>query len=164
MNMRNGKVQFVLVAVLLMVAVIWLFPSMTEGKSKAPPWQSSEEQRDGYSRSFIVDANSVLLEVPEGKCYVLLSLYAKYVDYEQPYFDDWGEGWGNSAWTLTIDGELFFNEFILNGASANTCCIAREYFPDKCVVIKGGQILEITKDKNVEQVQMALIGYFYNTP
>ena len=166
MNMRNGKVQFVLVAVLLMVVGIWLFPSMTEGKPKAPPWQNSEEQRDGYSQTFVIEANSTLIEVPEGKCYVLLSLYARAIDYEPPHFEDWNA----SYWTLTIDGEAFLDEYGLYdpsqwyGSGVSGAGLLKEDFPDKCVVVKGGQILGITRPDAVDTISMTLIGYFYNTP
>jgi hypothetical protein len=166
MNMRNGKVQFVLVAVLLMVVGIWLFPSMTEGKSKAPPWQNNEEQRDGYSRSFVVDSNGPLIEVPEGKCYVLLSLYARVTDYEPPYFEDWD----GSFWTLTIDGETFLDEYSLYdptkwaGTGVYMGGVLKEDFPDKCVVVKGGQTLGITRPDAVEKTSMTLIGYFCDMP
>ena len=167
MNMRNGKVQFVLVTMLLVVMGIWLFPPMTEGKQKDTSWQSPEDERDGYSQSFVLNANGPLIEVPEGKCYVLLMLYSKYVDYDLPYFDNWGEGEGDSAWTLTIDGELFLDEFSLYGhsaAAANMCCVLREDFPDKCVVVRGGEMLAITKHENVDALSITLIGYFCDAP
>ena len=158
--MKNPRVQFVIVTMALICVGVLLISSMTQAEPKGIPWQDKGEQREGYSRSFVVDGNSILLEVPEGKCYVLLRLYARYVDYEPPHFDNWGEGEDDSAWSLTIDGELFFNEFILDDTTANTCCIVREDFPDKCVVVSGGETLWIIKHENVEQVQMSLIGYF----
>ena len=42
--MEKRKVQFVVITMLLVVMGIWLFPSMTEGKPEAPPWQNNEEQ------------------------------------------------------------------------------------------------------------------------
>ncbi|MHC4905503.1 MAG: hypothetical protein ACYTEN_06735 [Planctomycetota bacterium] len=66
--MKNPKVQFVLVTVLLIAAGLLLIPSLTQATPKGvPAWRVDEPQRDGYSRSFVVDANSVLFTVPEGR-------------------------------------------------------------------------------------------------
>ena len=173
MNMRNGKVQFVLVTVLLMVVGIWLFPSMTEGKSKAPPWQNNEEQRDGYSQTFVIEANSSLIEVPEGKCYVLLRLYSRIIEYvpsdPNVYYDF---PYGESVWTLTIDGEMFLNEFglydpltlgdLIRYTSGTGIRIGD--FPDRCVMVRGGETLGITKHEDIEKLSMTLIGYFCDMP
>lgn len=174
MNMRNGKGQFILVAVLLMVAAIWLFPSMSEGKPKAPPWQNSEEQRDGYSRSIVVDANSVLFTVPQGKRYVMVRLYARVSDTEPPYWWENEEFYDRSVsfWAFTIDGELFLDEFSIarpevyvnNATSITIDGLLEEDFPDKCVVIEGGQTLAVTKLEAVDKVGMTLIGYFCDMP
>jgi hypothetical protein len=167
MNMRNGKVQFVLVAVLLISVGVLLVPSMTHAKPKSMPWQEPQEQRDGYSRSFVVDANGPLIEVPEGKCYVLLSLYARATDYEPPYFEDYYDG---SFWTLTIDGETFLDEYGLFdpskyvGTGVYLGGILKEDFPDKCVVVNSGETLGIIRPDAIDKLSMTLIGYFYNTP
>jgi hypothetical protein len=164
--MKNSKVQFVLVAGLLMVIGVWLFPSMSEGKPKDSPWQNSEDEREGYSRSFVVDANGPLIEVPEGRCYVLLSLYARVTDYEPPYFEEY-EG---SFWTLTIDGEIFLDEYSLYdptkwaGTGVYIGGVLKEEFPDKCVMVKGGQTLGITRPDAIDKLSMTLIGYFCDMP
>ena len=167
MNMRNGKVQFVLVTVLLMVVGIWLFPSMTEGKSKAPPWQSPEDERDGYSQTYVIDANSVLVEVPEGECFVLLRLYSNLLVYDYHNFPD-----GESVWTLTVDGDMFLNELGLYdplllgdlGMYTSTTGLYRGDFPDRCVVVRGGQTLGITMHDSIEKMSITLIGYFCDVP
>ena len=166
MNMRNGKVQFVVVTVLLISVGILLIQSMTYAKPKSMPWQEPQEQRDGYSRSFVIDANGPLIEVPEGKCYVLLSLYARVTDYEPPYFEDWNA----SNWTLTIDGGTFLDEYSLYdpwqgaGSGVSIGGVLQEDFPDKCVVVGGGQTLGIIRPDAIENISMTLIGYFCDMP
>ena len=166
MNMRNGKVQFVIVSVILIAVGVLLISSMTHAKPKSMPWQEPQEQRDGYSRSFVVDSNGPLIEVPEGKCYVLLSLYARATDSEPPYFEDWD----GSFWTLTIDGETFLDEYSLYdptklaGTGVYMGGVLKEDFPDKCVVVKGGQTLGITRPDAIEKTSMTLIGYFCDMP
>ncbi|MHC4782727.1 MAG: hypothetical protein ACYSOL_07565 [Planctomycetota bacterium] len=172
--MKNSKVQFVLVAGLLMVIGVWLFPSMSEGKPKDSPWQSPENEREGYSRSFVVDANSVLFTVPEGRCYVLTRLYARMVDNESPNWWDIDEYYDRSLsfWTLTIDGEMFLDEFSIAHPyiymSPNTSMtihgLLKEDFPEKCIVVNSGQTLGITKHDAVDKVGLTLVGYFCDMP
>jgi hypothetical protein len=163
-KMKNPKVQFVVVSLLLITIVLLLIPSLTQANPKGTPaWQgqgqNAEPQRDGYSRSFVVDANSVLLEVPEGRCYVLLRLHVHPIDQEPPYIWDLGI-WGVSWWTLMVDGQMFLTA---NALSYDGHEVTEE-FPDRCVVIRGGQTLGITKLEQVEKVNMTLIGYFCDAP
>lgn len=168
--MRNPKVQLFVVTVLLIAVGILLIPSMTQAEPKGMPWQNSiEDQRDGYSGSFVVDANSMdLIEVPAGRCYVILRLYAKVQDFEPPWFEYW-EGMA-SYWRLTLDGELFLDEYSLKdpyrgaGTGVYVGDFVREDFPDKCVIVNGGQTLEISKPAEVERINITLIGYFCDMP
>ena len=132
--MKNPKLQCVFVAVLLTAAGLLLIPSLTQANPKGvPAWQDRQDpepQRDGYSRSFVVDANSVLFTVPEGKRYVLLRLYARVGDYEEP-FNEWME----SYWTLTVDGDMFLDEAGLTSPNWTSWAIVREDFPDGTVVM-----------------------------
>ena len=164
--MKNQKVQFVIVTVLLIAVVVLLIPSMTQAKPKGIPWQNNEEQRDGYSQTFNIEANSPLIEVPEGKYYVLLRLYVRATDSEPPELEDWDA----SLWTLTLDGEMFLDEYSLNNPfnysspGVYIFGLAREDFPDKCVVVKGGQTLGVTRPEAIEHISMTLIGYFCDAP
>ena len=175
--MKNLKTQLLLVLILLTVLGIGMFPSIVEGKKKVSPSLKFHgngnkslktcstcciEQRQGYSQSFIIDENSPLIEVPEGKCYVLLRIYSKVMEGDTNPFEE-------SVWTLTVNGETFLDEISLS----NTCIpdsgpvvigILKENFPDKTVVVKGGETLGIIKNEKVEKLSIALIGYFYNTP
>jgi len=172
--MRNGKVQFVVVTGLLIAVGVLLIPSMTQAKPKSMPWQEPQEQRDGYSRSFVVDANSVLFTVPEGRCYVLTRLYARMVDNEPPNWWEIDEYYDRSLsfWTLTIDGEIFLDEFSIAHPyiymSPNTSMtihgLLKEDFPEKCIVVNGGQTLGITKLDAVDKVGLTLVGYFCDMP
>lgn len=157
--MNNRNVQFVAVTALLIVMIIWMLPSATEGKYKDVSPQKPQEYRDAYSQSFVIDANSILFEVPEGRRFVLLRLYSRIRDYEHPV-------WGEHFWTLTIDGEMFLYGLALpraergDGAYAYTGDVIKEDFPDKCVVVNGGQTLGITLHEVLEGVNLTLIGYF----
>ncbi|MHC4962090.1 MAG: hypothetical protein ACYTGA_08215 [Planctomycetota bacterium] len=73
--MRNAKVQFVIVTGLLIAVGVLLIPSMTQAKPKSMPWQEPKDQRDGYSRSFVVDANSVLFTVTAGVLSLMPTAY-----------------------------------------------------------------------------------------
>ena len=125
------------------------------------------EQRDGYSKTFIIDANSVLIEVPEGECFVLLRLYSQILIYDS---DDYPHG--ESVWTLTVDGDIFLNEFglydpLLLGDLARytyTTGLYKGDFPDRCVVVRSGQALEVMKHEKAEKISMTLIGYFCDMP
>lgn len=173
--MKNPKVQFVLVTVLLIAAGLLLIPSLTQAKPKDLPWQADQPQRDGYSRSFVVDANSVLFTVPEGRRYVVTRLYIRTIDNQSPF---WWEEVGpyinereTSFWTLTIDGELFLDEvsialpYLYNNSNNGTSIVLNDGnfqsdFPDDHVVINGGQTLGITKHEAIDKVCLTLIGYF----
>ena len=166
--MKNPKVQLVVVAVLLMVAGLLLIPSLTQAKPKGvPAWQADEPQRDGYSQTYVIDANSVLVEVPEGECFVLLRLYSYLLVYDYHNFPD-----GESVWTLTVDGEMFLNELGLYdplllgdlGMYTSTTGLYRGDFPDRCVVVRGGQTLGITMHDSIEKMSITLIGYFCDVP
>ena len=182
--MKKRKLQIVLVAVLLSMLGIWLFPSIAEGQRKdISSWQvpgngnpqclkarpfCSKEQRQGYSQSFIIDTNQPLIEVAEGKCYVLLRLYSKAIGGNIP------EQFEGSIWTLTIDEQTFLDELSLSNRNFYYLNYIddrltlgnplKEDFPDKCVVVEGGKTLGIIKNEAVEKVSITLIGYFYNTP
>ena len=167
--MKNPKVQFVVVAVFLMAVGLLLIPSLTQANPKGvPAWQADEPRRDGYSRSFVVDSNSVLLEVPQGRRYVLLRLQIRANDSEAPWFEYWQEM--APYWTLTLDGEMLFDEYSLNkvyygeGFRRYNGDYIREDFPDQCVVINGGQTLAISKPAEVERLNVTLIGYFCDMP
>ena len=159
--MKKIKIQFVVVAVLSIAAGFFLVPSLTQAKPKGGSEQGLDDQRDGYSRNFMIDANSVeLFEVPVGKDYVLLRVYSREMDGPPIWV------WGESFWTLTVDGEMFLDQYTLSDPSrgAGTGVYIGEYvkedFPDKCVVVHGGQTLAIKKHKDVEIINIALIGYF----
>jgi hypothetical protein len=176
--MKNRKVQIVMVIVLAILS-IWLFPSVAGGQregisSLQVPANANprcpkvrhlccKEQRQGYSQSFIIDENRPLMEVPEGKCYVLLRLYSRLIagDIPNPF--------ETSIWTLTIDEEIFLDELslsnpFLDASGPQITGILKEDFPDKCVVVKGGETLGIIKNEAVEKLSITLIGYFYDTP
>ena len=165
--MKNPKVQFVAVTLLFITAGLLLIPSLTQAKPKGiPTWQADEPQRDGYSRSFVVDANSILLEVPAERCFVLLKLYAKVVDSEPPHVWE-SYDWYPSYWNLTIDGEMFLDELSIKTlitASWGHSDDVKEEFPDRCVVVRGSQALGITKLQEIEKVHITLIGYFCDMP
>ncbi|MHC4881361.1 MAG: hypothetical protein ACYTFX_09455 [Planctomycetota bacterium] len=172
--MKNPKVQFVLVTVLLIAAGLLLIPSLTQATPKGvPAWRVDEPQRDGYSRSFVVDANSVLFTVPEGRCYVLVRMYARVSDNEPPYMWEFTGGHYDyyrdlSYWTLTIDGQTFLDEVCIahpyvyqgNATMSTIDGLMKEDFPDGYVVINGGQTLGITKHEAIDKVCLTLIGYF----
>lgn len=166
--MKNPKVQFAVFIVLVIAAGLLLIPSLTQAKPKVDPWQDAEDQRDGYSRSFIVDANSVLLEVPQERRYVLLRLVVRTIDFAEPWFEYWQEM--GSYWTLTLEGDLFLDEYSLNkiyygdGYSVYNRDYVREDFPDQCVVVNGGQTLAVSMPAEVERINITLIGYFCDAP
>jgi hypothetical protein len=148
----------------MMAAGFWLIPSLTQAKPKVDPSQDTENQRDGYSRSFVVDDKSVVIVVPEGKRYVLMRMYSRIQDHESPW------AWGESYWNLMVDGEMFLEEFSLHdpnkgaGTGAEVGNATREDFPDGYVVVEGGQTLEIVKHEDVEYLFMTLIGYLCDAP
>jgi hypothetical protein len=80
------------------------------------------------------------------------------------------EDWDASLWTLTLDGEMFLDEYSLNNPfnysspGVYIFGLAREDFPDKCVVVKGGQTLGVTRPEAIEHISMTLIGYFCDAP
>ena len=174
--MKNPKVQCVFVAVLLAAAGLLLIPSLTQAKPKDPPAQNTEDHRDGYSRSFVVDANSVLFTVPEGRRYVLVRMYARVSDNEPPHVWEFDGGYSYyrdmSYWTLTIDGQMFLDEvciahpYVYQGNATMTTIdgLMKEDFPDGHVVINGGQTLGITKHVAIDKVSLTLIGYFCDAP
>lgn len=175
--MKNPKVQFVIVVILLITAGLLLIPSLTQAKPKGTPaWQDqdTEPHRDGFSRSFVVDANSVLFTVPEGRCYVLVRLYARVFDNEPPNWWDVTDSYERdfSFWTLTIDGTMFLDErsvahpyvYMNVNTSFTIDGLLKEDFPEKTVVIRGGQTLGVTKHEVTDQVAITLIGYFCDMP
>ena len=172
--MKNPKVQCVVFIVLVIAAGLLLIPSLTQATPKGvPAWQDAEPRRDGYTRSFVVDANSVLLEVPQGRCYVLTRMYAKVSDNQAPHVWEFTGGYYDyyrdlSFWTLTIDGQMFLDEvciahpysYVGPSTSFTIEGLLKEDFPDAQVVVHGGQTLGITKHQAIDRVCLTLVGYF----
>jgi hypothetical protein len=96
------------------------------------------------------------------------------VDNESPNWWDIDEYYDRSLsfWTLTIDGEMFLDEFSIAHPyiymSPNTSMtihgLLKEDFPEKCIVVNSGQTLGITKHDAVDKVGLTLVGYFCDMP
>jgi hypothetical protein len=103
-------------------------------------------EREGYCQFLSVEYGThTLFTVPTGKRFVLLKLFVP----------------RTNAWYLRVDGEA-----LIHYAIAQTSSTAASYmwdFPDRCVVVDPGQVLEFENGIGTP-LAAHIIGYFYDVP
>ena len=115
-------------------------------------------EREGYCRYLVAApyTTDTLFTVDPGQRFTLLKFYGRVPD-----CDHLGK------WSLTVDDNT-----IIPGGSVhfsielgpNTSQTRHWFdFPDRCVVVRAGQILKVVNSSN-QNVPFVLIGYFYDAP
>ena len=152
----KGKRTQVLAGLLALVGLLLVWTLATAGdlepnEPPAPTMKTLDEiydaaasvsEREGYMKTVDIDPNSsyTFFTVPAGKQFVLLKLFV-----EQPMF-------------LTSSGGLYIDWYTLPNTPLPSCID----FPDRCVVINGGEMVEVSNPDLVYAGKATVLGYFYD--
>jgi len=170
--METRKVETKVAVLVLAVAALLVFSLFAVAGNFGPPEPRSPmmtaldqihdtitshlSERQGYCRAFVLsaDSNQVIFTVPEGKCFVLLSLLR----------GAWGVGcpWPEPCepplnWNLTVDDDLFINDSASFLVTENERVTLN--FPDRCAVVNAGETLRATGNNGLS---LTIVGYFYD--
>ena len=170
--METRKVETKVVVLVLAVAALLAFSLFAVAGNFGPPQPRSPmmkaldqihdtitshlSERQGYCRAFVLsaDSNQVIFTVPEGKCFVLLSLLRGAWISVNP----WPlPATGPLDWYLTVNDDLFINEsdseYVMEHERATL------NFPDRCAVVNAGETLRATGNNGLS---LTIVGYFYD--